>query len=415
MTDRPSPQQCPHCGSYDTSAGLAKAVHSCRDCGTRYWPAPSRAKCIVFAAAFIGPSLLSLAIAVVGLITVINAPPNGQGIAAGLVCLAIFGIGSVAGLWFGVRELRGRGAVVLVRPHDRLSDRPTPADRAVSVVRDVAEAHGAWHILKQLDGLRPDRVNNARRRFAREMTDEETPLLLVDSSFLQNGKAGFLLTSRAVYSSGLDRPVPLDGIESVVHRRPDRSISVVEVIVVFAHVIFPPLILLAIPLALRNRDRRTNALVINGRVAYRGGKNLTWGFWVDVLQALAAEARRRDAETRVEVVEVFSSEHAAPLRTTAPTWNTIEGVIRSLNGTTLCGARFWTGSPNESVGLEVIGGMGGYVLRQLGGSWTYYDRSAPDEQIDVGVGEQFPAYSVCGDMGRVIEIARGFAETGAFD
>jgi hypothetical protein len=302
-----------------------------------------------------------------------------------------------------------------VRPQDRSTDRLAAADRAISVIRVLAEAHGAWHILKRLNAVRPDRVNNARRRFARDMTDEENALLIVDSSFLQDGKSGLLLTNRAVYSSLLDRPVPLEEIESVVHRPPDRSISVVEVIVVFAHVIFPPLIFLAIPLALRNRDRRTNALIINGRVAYRGGKNLTWGFWVDVLQALAAEARRRVAETRVEVVEVFSSEHAAPLRTTAPSWNTIEGVIRSLNGTTLRGARFWAGSPNEPIGLEVIGGMAGYVLRQLGGSWTYYDRSAPDEPIDVGVGQQFPAYSVCGDIGRVIEITRGFAETGAFD
>src|SRR2546430_1733660 len=113
-------------------------------------------------------------------------------------------------------------------PHAGQPYRPGPAvppDRAAAIVREVAESHRAPHLVQQLDGIRPDRVARARARFAREMTDDEVPLVLVDTSFRRAGRAGFLLTNRAIYSDRLPAPIALAGIKSARHRPPDGQIT----------------------------------------------------------------------------------------------------------------------------------------------------------------------------------------------
>jgi hypothetical protein len=47
--------------------------------------------------------------------------------------------------------------------------------------------------------------------------------------------------------------------------------------------------------------------------------------------------------------------------------------------------------------------------------WVYDDPAAGDEPVEVYPGHRVPGYSVCTDLDRVIEIARGFAEAGAFE
>src|SRR5205085_1099348 len=131
------------------------------------------------------------------------------------------------------------------------------------------------------------------------MTDDEVPLVLVDTSFLRNGRSGLLLTNRAVYSDRLPHPIALEDMGAVRHRPPDAQISLVEGGMVLLHFLFPPAILLLLP---------------------------------------------------------------------------------------------WAGRPDQSSGLEVIAGDGGYAVRTLPG----------------GSGG-----SVGPDVERVVEITRGFMETGS--
>src|SRR5688572_9006837 len=93
----------------------------------------------------------------------------------------------------------------------------------VSIVRTHAEKHQARGVLKMLGNLKPKHVTNARAAFARDMADGEVPLILIDRSFLQNGKAGMLLTDRKLYSSALPRPIALTDVMTVVSEKPTLS------------------------------------------------------------------------------------------------------------------------------------------------------------------------------------------------
>jgi hypothetical protein len=416
--DPPDPGLCPRCGSGLYSGGVATAVRTCRECGTRYRPEASGLERGFFAAVIIGPSLLGLAIAGAGLALALNAPPKDDGaVAAGLICCGVFGTASVAGLVFGVRELRRRPAITHVAPEP---GRPVPPDRAMSIVRAVALEHAALHIIKQLDGIRADRLANARARFARAMADDETPLVLADTSFLRNGKAGFLLTNRAFYSNWLPHPIALDDVRTVRHQPPDSHISLIEGGMFVLHVLFPPAAILLLPFAIRRRNRMRHALLVNNRVVYAGQNNFVWGFWVDVLVALAAELA--DPPARMTVLEtVHQGAEGAIIgnpRTHEPAWDQIAAAIRALDGWQNAAVYLWTGSADRPAGLEVRGGAGRYALRELPDGWVYYDPVGGDEEVEVSVGElghRCPAYSVCPDVERVVEIARGFAATGAFE
>jgi hypothetical protein len=74
-----------------------------------------------------------------------------------------------------------------------------PKEEAEAIIRAFAEKHGAKGVLRKLGDFPPDHLANAAARFAKEMTDEETPLALVDTSMMRNGKSGFLLTNRGLF------------------------------------------------------------------------------------------------------------------------------------------------------------------------------------------------------------------------
>jgi hypothetical protein len=71
-----------------------------------------------------------------------------------------------------------------------------------------------------LGKLKPGRVANARATYAQEMADDELPLAMFDTSFLQNGKAGMLLTNSKLYSSSAPKAVPLCDIMAVTVETP---------------------------------------------------------------------------------------------------------------------------------------------------------------------------------------------------
>jgi hypothetical protein len=186
--------------------------------------------------------------------------------------------------------------------------------------------------------------------------------------------------------------------------------------------VFPPAGILFLPILWGKNRPLHEALLVNSQVAYVGGKNLSREFWVQVFPALRAELTAVADPDRVMVLETFyqgaeARVIAAP-QVRNPTWERIDAMIRTLNGADMPGLRLWAGEPGQSAGLEVIGGAGRYALRELPDGWVYYDSAGGDEQVDLADGEmgrRVPAYSVCTDVERVLEIARGFTETGAFE
>ena len=101
-----------------------------------------------------------------------------------------------------------------------------------------------------------------------------------------------------------------------------------------------------------------------------------------------------------------------------PTWEQIEQAIRALDGHAQPLVRLWAGEPEQSPGLEVIGGNGKYALREVDEGWVYYDPTHGEEEVVVqtsGEGHRCPAFFVCTDVGQVMEIARRFCETGTFE
>jgi hypothetical protein len=97
---------------------------------------------------------------------------------------------------------------------------PLPTEE---IVRRLASQRRMSSVLKRFGRVKPKFIANARKSFAQEMLDSETPLLLYDRSFLQNGKSGLLLTDEAVYSSTSESRVPLSQVWSAqVELPPDE-------------------------------------------------------------------------------------------------------------------------------------------------------------------------------------------------
>jgi hypothetical protein len=212
-------------------------------------------------------------------------------------------------------------------------------------------------------------------------------------------------------------------------------------------------------IALRHGASKLSRLVVNGRVVYSDPENFDSAFWIRVLKALARMAREPAESGPVEsepvaqtpapeeftrhvglfagsppvagvvvprsrgvaVVETIphspEGEPAAPDYLYDPTWEQIEQSIRGLNQRTHPLIRLWTGEPEESRGLEIIGGNGKYALRDVDDGWVYHDPAGGEEEVEVqtsGEGYPCPASSVCTDLTQVLQIARRFYETGAF-
>jgi len=158
-----------------------------------------------------------------------------------------------------------------------------PSETAVKVVRELAEKHRNQRAVRQLGRYLPSVLANVRASFAPDLSDDETPLFLLDESFLQNGKKGLLLTNRRLYSNGLTRPIPLDEIVAAVVEYP-TSLQVG---------LF--LMLLGPFLGFFFRRRNMPRLIVNGYQVYRGpfGGPLLGGrpeFLTELLTRLAALA-----------------------------------------------------------------------------------------------------------------------------
>lgn len=141
---------------------------------------------------------------------------------------------------------------------------PEPFD-AIEIVRAVAEKHGARGVLKKLGKLNPKHIANARAGFAKAMTDEEVPLVLLDRSFWGNGKAGMLLTNRQLYSSSHGRPIPLLEIRTATFEKPTLSEQM------FQH------------------KRPEASLLVNGTAVYTGPAKFE--LWVELLPELGQALR----------------------------------------------------------------------------------------------------------------------------
>ena len=439
MADRPIARVCPRCGSDAYSGGgLTSSLRTCRECGTRYRPPTPAWERFLFGGVFIFPSLLGLGAAGLCLVlTLFHTPEGARGMwAFGFWCVGFLAIGSTLGLIHGVRELRGRRTTVPIDPvtGDDLppdeepapDDTPrrarparlVPAEQAVDLVREAAGRHGARRILRRAGNVPPRQVTNARAHFARTMADDEAALVLLDRSFLGNGKAGLLLTNRKLYSSWLRRAIALEDLERGAYLPPGAGEA-------RGYGLLTPFVLTA-PRPVRElaaawRGDHEHRLFVNDQLVYAGGP-VVEGFWMDALAVLAAAARQVPVPLRVTVLETFpqgaEGRVVANPQTRDPTWADVEAAIRALDGAADPAVRLWAGEPGRSAGLEVAGGPGRYALRELPDGWVYYDPAGGDEEVEVSAGEmgrRVPGYSVCADPDRVLSVARGFAESGAFE
>jgi hypothetical protein len=126
---------------------------------------------------------------------------------------------------------------------------------------------GAYPFCQTLADNRPaafkDRLAKAGH-FTSGITEEETPLALIDTSFLGNGKAGFLLTNRALYSSLLQRPLGLMDIQEVPYETPGPNQAWFYIL---AHVLFGPFFFLFHFYSLLTHEPgHMNQLLVNGKV-----------------------------------------------------------------------------------------------------------------------------------------------------
>lgn len=423
---------CPRCGSDDTRRrpGLLVTGRVCLACRKRYSP---KVGGIVVALLFALPGLLfSLVAVMIGHFLIESNPGNAGNTQFGLLCGGIFAIPAFVFFALAIRELCGRRkpapTTALREERDESLEelehdvpvqlpRLLPREIAEAIVRRLAEKYGLRGVVRKLGNFRASHLANAVKKFADQMGDDETPLTFVDRSFLSNGKAGFLVTNRGLYSSQLRHVLWLRDIHVVSYAPPDFIAS-----------------LLPVP----SLDKQYR-LFVNGKRAYAGQAFLAPDFWLDLLTALGEAARekplplleleadaastdffRPDAARRpksVVLATVHTSSDGQPLevrRFTDPTTDQIEQAIRDLDQRDRPSLRLLAGEGVAAI-LEIRGGNGTYTLRQPGDGWVYYDPTAGDEQVEVCAGERCPAFHVCTDVNEVLRIARRFVETGAFE
>lgn len=468
---------CPHCGSEDTQRRgvLFSSSRVCRACGARYTRPTPLWERLLFAAVFLVPGAL-LGIVAVGLTMMIlsDARPDPNLVRGSIVCSGSLGMLAVLCLVQGFRELAGRAR----RPRDELDfdspceveeaisreQRPTlpplvPQEEAESLVRKIAEKYQCQGILRKLGNIREDNVANAVACFAPEMGEDETPLTFIDTSFLGNGKAGFLLTNRGLYSSFRSRPFWLSDINDISYTSPGFEryfflyLLIAGILVsaylggmmgaglglLLSHLGLPPRpftpgwSILSISLTLyfgvfvsvgfRQLQIR---LLVNGKAVYNGRHRLRGAFWIELLTALAEAARQAQAgggDTRQKpsvvvletTLQLGESESVEVRHLRNPSWQDIEQNIRDLDQKSHPSLRIWAGEVEQAPALDIFGGNGKYALRELGDGWVYYDPSGSADEVEVcisGAGYRCAAFYVCTDVDRVLEIARHFVETG---
>jgi hypothetical protein len=499
MSKYPISAVCPDCGSRNSFRKGRDRV--CGACHARYTPPASLAERVMFGIVFIIPGfLLTLAAgaSILGMLSAKEQPLGCFGLAAAAGVLGFACIG------WGIKELGGRQ--IADRPQAISEDRPLasdderpeviedlstsitaaaniegiartpsaapaqrriteavpaplPAELAESIVRQLAEKHGAKGVLQRLGRFPPAHLRNARESFARGLSKDETPLVFVDTSFLKNGKAGLLLTNEKLYSSRTT-PFALHEITEVKVQEPS-PLMIVYMFFLLALVLLPRLLrgaVMAFPgvdpgwgsflfcmyplsavlvfvLARMGGGYRKHRyeLIVNTVTVYEGGRPLRTAFWRELLGQLAVAAfvqeriptaRRAGPLSRPESLTLETCPHGSQGEPLAvefvhdAAWGQIEQAVRALDGHSHPLVRLWAGEPEQAPGLEVIGGNGKYVLREVEDGWVYYDSGKGDEEVKVqtsGEGYRCPAYYVCTDLEQVLRVARRFCETGTFE
>lgn len=141
---------------------------------------------------------------------------------------------------------------------------------AEAVFREVAMKFKANKALKRFGNFKPKHIANARASYASTMTDDELPLAMVDTSFLQNGKAGMLLTNRRLYSSVYGNPIDLQKVFAATVDAPTELQSFVGA-------------------------KTAKSLLINGLAVHRatgsGVENINFEFWTTLILELAKTSR----------------------------------------------------------------------------------------------------------------------------
>jgi hypothetical protein len=382
---------------------------------------------LLFAALFLLPGLLIGALGVGILAALVMNPPADRTMRrGGWLCGSC-----TAGVAFyclaqGIRELRGRRKQAPAEPpsdaeplfqRSRCATRQPPLipkDQAESLVRAVAEKYRAKGTLRKLGAIPQKHLDKAAAHYAHEMEEEETPLALLDTSFLQNHTAGLLLTNRGLYSSFRPHPIWLCDIEEVSFPPPPERD-------VLASLFFGRMY----RIWYQSKHLMKQHMLVNGELVYAGNQ-LRAEYWIELLLELAATARQERlspggasvAPSLVVLEASLSPRGGQPAevhRVRDPVWQQIEQSIRDLDQDSYPSLRIWAGEPGEAPALEILGGNDKCVLRELGDGWTYYDPSQGEEEIEVCTGDpgyRCPAFYVCTDLRRVLEIAHHYFETG---
>lgn len=416
---------CPQCGSAELRERFG-GQRVCRECGTRFTPSKSLWERFVFSFVFLVPGLLFAVIAGFFVLDAPRWPPRRDDARLALV----FGFLALVCFTKGVRELIGRDEKMSQEKDGDSTDEPgegeelpgvawpsplLPPEQAEALVREIAERHRAKRILRSLGNLPQKNLENAVANFAQEMKEDETPLVQLDCSFLSNGKTGLVITNRALYSSFYSRPICLADIDDVSCATPSLA----------DHLAFHFFggLLYALIVGFR---RLQCHLLVNGNTVYSTGNPLRSEFWIELLTELSEAARgmqisvdEENHKPSVVILEtalrICDDDFAEMRQLRNPSWHDVERSIRALNQDTHPSLLIWAGEVEQAPALELLGGNGKYVLRELGDGWIYYDPSAGEEEVEIckgPSGHRAPAYYVCTDLRRVLEIARRYFETG---
>ncbi len=414
---------CPQCGSTESRARFG-AQRECRECGARFTPTKPVWERLIFAFVFLAPGLIFGVIAAFFCFMALEGP------AARGMFRGAFLFGAFALLCFiqCIRELIGRREKPSQEDDRTSAGEPkededlevlawppplVPQEEAEALVREIAEKHGAKRILRSLGNWPQKHLDHAIDHFAQQMDDDETPLVLLDASFLSNGKAGLLVTNRGLYSSFYSRPIWLADINDVSYVTPGLADHLLVHLFGGLYTV------------LSGIRRLQNRLQVNGKTVYSSGNPLRSTFWEELLTELAEAARGQHTEGEEKqkpsvvmletALRVRENDFAEMRQIRNPSWNDLERSIRALDQDSHPSLRIWAGEVEKAPALEILGGNGKFVLREFGDGWIYYDPSAGEEEIEVctGVpGHRAPAFYVCTDLQRVLEIARHYVQTG---
>jgi hypothetical protein len=453
MPNYPLSRSCPSCRSRDSLRHGSARV--CRKCLTRY-VVPDTADRILFGTAFIIPGLVFGAVGVFAFYGMASDPNSFSP-----ACLACPGSAALLGLiafCWGFREVMGRRKP----PAPEADEPPGPApalSRAIAdkMVEWVENIYYSGDKSEQLGALRVGGLSSQIRWFAPAWEEDERPLFFLDTSRNGDGTAGILVSDRRLYASALDEAIPLADVRDVTCEEKGGTGGVLMILAILLLILclFVGWVVILFGLATAAERQATRwRLLVNGKVLCTRKREFNTALWIDVFTSLGRAARDEGREgpknprpveeapapqgiTRhvgllaaspgvgraapaASVLEALPhSPDGLPLDGEViddPSWEQVERSIREMDGHTHPLVRLWAGEPWKRSGLEIIGGLGKYTLREVGDGWVYYDPGGADEDVLVqtsGGGHRAAGYFVCTDVERVLRIARRFCETGA--